>query len=497
MFKVKKIDLDIGHNYVVALTRDDMVELSLNGGDRVKVINKKNNKHIVCVLDVVNGNSGVKSGTIGVFDKVFEKLELVENQTIDIAPSEKPSSIEYLKQKIEGKRLGLKEFTAIIQDIIDNKFSQIETTFFVTVCSLDTLDDDETIALTQAMVDCGKILDFTNGDKSKIVVDKHCIGGLAGNRTTMIVTPIVAAAGLIMPKTSSRAITSPAGTADTMEILTNVEISTSEMFEQVKKIGACVVWGGAVDLSPADDIIINVEHPLEIDCEGQMIASVLSKKKSAGSTHVLIDIPVGPTAKVKTHKEAERLGHRFTKVGRAIGLNIKVIVTDGIQPIGSGIGPLYEAEDVLKVLKNDENCDKTLRNKSVMMAGIIFDMAGITKSGQGESLAEDILTSGRAYDKMNEIIDSQGRKVIPSYGKYSYVVTAPTSGIIKSINNQFVSKTAFTLGAPKDNGAGLILHKKLHDFVKEGEELFTIYSNSEMKLKYAKAFIYDNEIYYI
>ena len=395
MFKVKKIDLDSGNSYVVVLTTDDMTELSLHGGSRVKVINPKNDKHIIATLNVVNGTGkNIKNGSIGLFEKVFEKIEATEGQSIEIIPAEKPGSIEYLKQKIAGKRLGKKEFKEIIQDIIDNKFSTIETTFFVTVCSLDTLNDDETIALTEAMVDCGKVLDFTGGDKKKIVVDKHCIGGLAGNRTTMIVTPIVAAAGLVMPKTSSRAITSPAGTADTMEVLTNVVISTSQMFDQVREIGTCIVWGGAVDLSPADDIIINVEHPLEIDCEGQMLASVLSKKKSAGSTHVLIDIPVGPTAKVTSHKEAERLAGRFTRVGKAIGLNVRVIITDGTQPIGSGIGPLYEAKDVLKVMENTADCDKDLKEKSIIMAGYMFEMAQLTKKGEGYELAREILENG-------------------------------------------------------------------------------------------------------
>jgi len=313
----------------------------------------------------------------------------------------------------------------------------------------------------------------------------------------MIVTPIVAAAGLIMPKTSSRAITSPAGTADTMEVLTNVEISTSDMFNQVREIGTCIVWGGAVDLSPADDIIINVEHPLEIDCEGQMIASVLSKKKSAGSTHVLIDIPVGPTAKVNSQTEAERLATRFTKVGKAIGLNIRAIITDGTQPIGSGIGPLYEAKDVLKVMKNTDDCDQDLKEKSITMAGYMLDMAGLTKKGEGRTLAKNILEDGRALKKFNQIIDSQGRKELPNEGKYTATIKAPTSGLVKSINNKFVPKLAFILGAPKDPSAGLILHHKLQDFVKEDEELITIYTNSELKLKYAIAFAKDNEIYRI
>jgi thymidine phosphorylase len=139
------------------------------------------------------------------------------------------------------------------------------------------------------------------------VVDKHSIGGIPGNRTTMIVAPIVAAHGLIMPKTSSRAITSPAGTADTMEVLAKVDLSEAEMRSVVERCGACIAWGGHVNLSPADDVIIAVERPLQIDTPEQMVASILSKKMAAGVTHLVLDIPFGPTAKIRSAAYAQRV----------------------------------------------------------------------------------------------------------------------------------------------------------------------------------------------
>jgi len=196
------------------------------------------------------------------------------------------------------------------------------------------------------MIDAGSRLSWPHD----IVVDKHCVGGLPGNRTTPIVVAIAAACGLIIPKTSSRAITSPAGTADTMETLTEVSLSLDDMRRVVDREGGCIVWGGSMNLSPADDILIRVERPLDFDSEGQMVASVLSKKLSAGSTHLVIDIPVGPTAKVRSTVMADSLALRLTQVGEALGLTLRVRQTDGTQPIGRGIGPSLEALDVLAVL---------------------------------------------------------------------------------------------------------------------------------------------------
>ena len=173
----------------------------------------------------------------------------------------------------------------------------------MTACAGDRLDIRETIDLTAAMVEVGEKLSW-GVDR---VADKHCVGGLPGNRTSMIVVPIIAAAGLLIPKTSSRAITSPAGTADVMETLTRVDLDIADIRKVVEREGGCIAWGGAVRLSPADDILIGVERPLDFDSEGQLVASVLSKKIAAGSTHVVLDLPVGPTAKLRDAEAAARL----------------------------------------------------------------------------------------------------------------------------------------------------------------------------------------------
>ncbi len=508
MFKAKRIEIDAANEYVAILMRQKAKELSLHARDRIKIINKKNNRSILCVLEIddvdVKTNTfdkkrikcRFKNNEIGIFEKAFDKLGLIENEKVDIVPAKRPSSLEHVKEKSKGKRLSEKQFLDIMVDIVENRYSDIETTFFVISCTINPLNDSETVGLTNAMVNVGQRLEF-KCEKGDVIADKHCIGGIPGNRTSMIVVPIVAACGVKIPKSSSRSITSPAGTADTMEVLARVDLEIPRMYKEVNELNGCIVWGGGLDLSPADDLIIHVEHPLEIDSQGQMIASILSKKKSAGATDVLIDIPIGKTAKVNSHSHANQLRRKFEKIGKAVGMNIRVIITNGEQPIGNGIGPLLEAKDVLMVLKNEIGMPVDLKEKSVRMAGHILEMAGKTGRGKGYDLAKHVLESGMAYEKFEQIRKFQGKKRLIQEAKYKYSVTAKKTGKIREINNKKISKLAFILGAPNDKAAGLYLHKKVGEKVSKGEVLYEMFSNSELKLKYGKAYLKDDHIYNI
>jgi thymidine phosphorylase len=252
-----------------------------------------------------------------------------------------------VRRRIYGNRLSEGAFSAIMTDIAERRYSDVHLSAFITACSAVPLDTDETISLTRAMVDVGERLQWSGA----VIVDKHSVGGLPGNRTTPIIVSIMAAEGLIMPKTSSRAITSPAGTADTMEVLAPVDLDVSAIRKVVEREGGCIAWGGAVNLSPADDVIIGVERVLDIDAVGQMVASVLSKKIAAGATHLVIDIPVGPTAKVRGTDAADTLERALSSVAQAFGLRTRVMRGPGAEPIGRGIGPALEAQDILAVLR--------------------------------------------------------------------------------------------------------------------------------------------------
>ena len=336
-----------------------------------------------------------------------------------------------------------------------------------------------------------------SGEQFKLkgtVVDKHSIGGVAGQRTTPIVVSICAAADLIVPKTSSRAITSASGTADTIEAIADVEFSIEEIKKIIKKTNACLVWGGALGLAPADDKIIRIERVVNIDSTAQLLASILSKKISVGSKYILIDIPYGHSAKVNK-KEAIELKRKFIQLSKKFDLKLDVLLTDGSEPIGNGIGPILEIKDVLKVLGN-VNPPKDLEEKSILLAGRLLEIAGKAKKGHGEKLATEILKSGKAFKKFEQIIKTQNGKIQQLYkfkAKYSESIKSKKKRKIKHLDNKLINKLARTAGCPEDKEAGIYLFKKKGQIVDKNEKILTIYSNSKVKLKQAKEFYFKNE----
>lgn len=483
--KLKARDLDIatGGPLIAIMHEDEAKALDIHVGDRIKLTNRRRYCH--AVVDLTASTKFAPEGTIILVDEVLKRLKLRNGQYVSIELSSKPASIQFIKKKLDGARLTEAEITQIVQDIVDKKLSDIELTYFVSACYMHVLDTSETVALTKAMINTGDKLHFGKGP----IVDKHCIGGVAGNRTTPIVVPILAAAGLRVPKTSSRSITSPAGTADTMEIFCPVSIGIKKMQKIIKQTNACMVWGGSINLAPADDMIIRVEHPLSIDARSQLLASILAKKASVSSTHVLIDIPVGKGAKIENRKHALSLKRSFEKIGKAIGLKIFTVITDGSQPIGRGLGPALEARDIIHVLSGSRHAPLDLKRKSILLAGRMLEMCGKAKKGQGFNKALRIVQTGQAYVKFFEIIKAQGgRHVDPEdikVGKFSHDVKSPRTGIISHIDNKSVSKIARIAGAPRDAGAGVYLNVRKRDYVKRDDVLYTIYSNSKQRLNFA------------
>lgn len=394
-------------------------------------------------------------------------------------------SMSYVRGKLYGTRYTDESAAAIIRDIRDGRYSDIQLAAYVASGADRLLDVDETIAITRAMVASGRRFDWGRTP----VMDKHCVGGLPGNRTTPIVVSIAAACGLLIPKTSSRAITSPAGTADTMDVLTNVNLSFDQMRAVVEKEGACLAWGGSASLSPTDDIVIRVERALDLDCEGQLIASVISKKVAAGATHVLIDIPVGPTAKVRQQDMAQRLARQLRATGAALGLDVGVLFTDGTQPVGTGIGPALEARDVLKVLRNEDDAPADLRERALTLSGALLELGSAAAAGEGRQRAAETLRSGRAWSKFKAICEAQGRRTDPPVAPFRHTVTAARSGLVAHVNLRSLAKAAKLAGAPADKAAGIEMHVRLGDRVSHGQPLLTMHAESSGELRYALDFL--------
>ena len=489
-FRVKDMDIATGGTLVAILNKADARKLDLHSADRILVHNGKS--EITCILDISESNKAVPPGKIGLFEEVLQHLGVKNNALVEIKPTGKPESVTHIRDKLFGKHLTYEELYHIVGDITHDRLTDIEKTYFVSGCFTNKLNNEEIVDLTRAMVHTGKKIKFKG-----ITLDKHSIGGVPGNRTTMLIVPIIAAAGFTMPKTSSRAITSPAGTADTMECLAKVELPEKRIREIVRKTGACIVHGGSMNLAPADDKIIEVEHPLSIDAEGQLLASVMAKKYSVSASHVLIDIPMGKSTKANNWKAAKRLRKKFELIGRKLSMNVKVIITDGSHPIGRGVGPLLEAEDVMAILRSDPLAPADLRKKALKMAGYLLEMTGKYRWGQGLKEATRLLESGKALVKMNEIIRAQGRQQRPKLGQFRHAVRSGKIGRVREIDNEVIAKIARMAGAPTDKGSGLYLNLRLHDPVKRGDLLYTVYAESQFNLDLAKEFLRQNNGYEI
>ena len=441
-------------------------------------------KQIIATLHIVTDNL-LKDKEIGFSESAWARMELNDGDLVWVCHPKPLESLSHIRAKIFGHRLTREQIDDIVQDIAKGRYADVHLAAFISSCGDGKLDIEEIIDLTRAMVEAGSKLEWDQ----LMIVDKHCVGGLPGNRTTPILVPILAAAGLSMPKTSSRAITSPAGTADTMETLTNVRLNLEQIRNLVKTHGGCLAWGGSVKLSPTDDLLIRVERALEIDSEGQLIASVLSKKLAAGATHVLIDIPVGTTAKIRDQASAERLSNLLRTVAKTLGLQVRIMISDGSQPVGNGIGPALEAWDILAVLKNQKNAPQDLKVRAAEVAGELLEMCNKAEKGKGLQQALAIIDSGEAWKKFQEICNAQGGLFEPPIAPYRYNMVCSNTGVVSNIDNRQLAQTAKLAGAPADPAAGVVIYAKLGDRVKKGETLLTIHAESPGELDYAVAYL--------
>ncbi|HSR00486.1 MAG TPA: thymidine phosphorylase family protein [Sphingomicrobium sp.] len=437
---------------------------------------------ILATLNIVDDEKLIAQGDIGLGEQAFRRLGCPEGTEVAIEQARPPASLEAVRRKIDGDTLTDSEIAAVIRDVAAHLYSPMEIGAFLVACA-GFMTTQETLSLTRSMIDVGNHLHWD----ASLVVDKHCIGGIPGNRTSMIVVPIMAAHGLICPKTSSRAITSPAGTADTMAVLANVDLTEQRMEEIVASEKAFLAWGGRVNLSPADDVLISVERPLRLDTFEQMVASILSKKVAAGSTHLVIDIPVGPTAKVRSQSDAVRLRKLFEYVARHLGLVTTVVLSDGSQPVGRGIGPVLEARDVMAVLRNEDDAPADLREHAVTLGGHMLEFDPVLEGGRGYARALELLASGAALAAIERIIDAQGRRAVqPELGSQRWDCVAPRAGVVRQIDCERMARIARLAGAPMDEGAGIDLFCKVGTHVRAGETLYRIYAHSETGLGFAR-----------
>ena len=452
---------------------------------------KKDFREISAVLDIVD--KGLKEDEIKISIETKKRLNVKAGDFVEVKLSRPPKSLNFIKEKLNNNILSETKIKKIIQDIVENRLSEAEISLFISAVYKHGMNFKETIFLIKAILSSGNTFSL----KNKYVVDKHSIGGIPGNRTTPIVVAICAAAGLIFPKSSSRAITSAAGTADVIETLAKVDFPIEKVKKIIQKIGACLVWGGGLGMVPADSKIISIEKQLKIDTEALLLSSIMAKKLAVGSKYILIDIPYGKNAKVSKQK-AIKLKEKFEKIGKYFKLKLKVVLTNGSQPIGNGIGSVLEMRDVLEILDPDKQGPKDLEKKSLSLAGEIFELTKKAKKGKGYDLAKEILDSGKAFSKFKEIIKAQEGKVIDlQTSKHKKIIYAKKKGEIKEINNQKLASLARFAGCPLDKYAGIYLHHHVGDKIEKGSRLITLYAESKSRLNQVIKYYREKNIFKI
>ena len=482
--RLRRLRIDTYQEPVVYMRRDCPICRSEGFAAHSRVHVEHGDRSIIATLNVIDGDL-LAPMEAGLSEYAWQLLGAAEGALVHVSHPTPLDSLGSVRAKVYGRKLDATALHSIVSDIVDGRYSAVEIAAFVTACASDRLDQDETTALTLAMVATGDRLQWERTP----IVDKHSVGGLPGNRTTPIVVAIATACGLIMPKTSSRAITSPAGTADMMETLAPVDLDLAAMRRVVDREGGCIVWGGSVRLSPADDLLIRVERVLDLDSEGQLVASVLSKKVAAGVTHVVVDLPVGPTAKVRSHAAATQLTAMLVRTGRDVGLSVSPVATDGRQPIGRGIGPALEARDVLAVLQGNSRAPADLRDRALLLAGQVLELCGTAPPGGGAALARRTLDDGRAWLKFRAICAAQGGMREPPIAPYQHEIAAPVSGTVTNIDNRRLARIAKLAGAPLDPAAGIELFVHLGTNVDAGQPLFAVHAESTGELAYALEFL--------
>jgi len=485
----RRLGLDT-HEELVAITRRDCPVCRSEGFSAHARVRLKNGRRsiIATLFQVESDWLGLHE--LGLSESAWDRLGVDEGGLVHISHPQPVASLSSVRGRVYGKRLDRAQMHATINDIAAGRYADVHLAMFLSSMAARDPDDDELTDMVQAMVDVGERLEWPR----EIIVDKHCVGGLPGNRTTPLVVSIVAANGLWMPKTSSRAITSPAGTADTVETMTRVDLDIATLRSVVEQQGGCMAWGGAMRLSPVDDTLIRVERLMDIDAEGQMIASVLSKKVAAGSTHLVLDVPVGETAKVRSQADAERLAARLEQIGRRFGMKVRVLVTDGSQPVGRGIGPALEARDVLAVLANAEDQPRDLRARAVLLAGALLELAGAVEPGQGAGVAEETLASGLARERFEAICRAQGGLREPPIAGETHDMPSAHRGVVTRFDNRRLAQVAKLAGAPGAPAAGVYVHARLGDSVEQGQPLYTIHAESRGELAYAREYAETNGI---
>jgi AMP phosphorylase len=469
--------LDISTEPLALINAEDAMKIGGKDNDRVRIDGRKPAVALLNVSDFVSPGEAVLSSSLK------DKISASDGDVLNIVYANSPESVRSIRKKMDREKLSKEEIYAIVEDILENRLSNIEISAWLTSLYINGMDIEEIAAFTQAMVDTGDKVVFDRAP----VYDFHSMGGVPGNKITPIVVSIVAAAGLMLPKTSSRAISSACGTSDFVETFCVVEMDAATLKTISEEVGGVLAWGGAMNLAPVDDLVIKVEHPLGINPRAQMLASILSKKLAIGATHLVVDIPMGTGTKVPTIDVAKAYARDFMDLGEKLDIHVECAITYAEQPVGNAIGPILEARECIRILEGEKHPSSVIE-KACDLAGMILEMGGFANGGDK---AREILDSGSAMKKFREIVAAQkgnydisSKDLVP--GAFKAEVASVKSGYVHSVSNKDLVAIAKAAGSPSDKGAGLMVLKKKGQRVERGEVLFEIYGDNKAKVERAK-----------
>lgn len=415
--------------------------------------------------------------------------------------------VDLIQKKKNGETLTKEEIDFMITDYVAGKIPDYQMSAMLMAIYFNGMENEELAAFTLAMRDSGDLVDLSPIEGIK--VDKHSTGGV-GDKTTLIVGPIVAACGVPVAKMSGRGLGFTGGTLDKLESISGfrIDLSAQEFFETVKKTGISVI-GQTGNLAPADKLLYALRDvTATVDSIPLIAASVMSKKLAAGSDKIVLDVTTGSGAFMKNTRDAKNLAKHMVAIGNHAGKETVAILTGMEEPLGFAIGNNMEVKEALEVLKGDGPED--VKEVSVALAGMMLSLGLENVShSQGKRMAKKALSSGQAFEKFKEMVQAQGGDIRyvehPEFFErdaFEGEVLAAEDGFLSGMDTEKIGVAAGLLGAGRetkdsviDMSAGIYLEKKIGDTVKKGEPIAICYAGTKEKLNRGMA-MFESSIRY-
>jgi len=489
----KKLDVRGGEGKVI-INENDALENGIVIGDRLSLEFTGQLKNEIVSVDL--SDTLVDEGEIGFYEDFFDSTNITEGSIVKLEIQAQSHAVEFIRKKLTGKELSYEEIYSIIADIANDKLDKILIAYFVSAGYAPGFNKQEMFYMTKALAETGQVLKFRG-----IVADKHSIGGIAGKGITPLIIPILATfKDIMLPNTSSRAVTSASATTDMLEVIMPMSFSKETLESMLFKNNAVMVWGGGVDLAPADDKIIQIQKPLGIESIDKFVSSIISKKIAQGVTHVIFDVPVGKGAKIETEKEFEEVKSAFEEIAPKFGIKVYIHRRNMNSIDGWAVGPSLECREFLRIYERHAKRSIQLENDALQMAGKLIELCGKAEKGMGYKKAKDILESGKAFEELKKILSLQGGNPDISsnsleIGGITFDIKSPKTGKIINMNNKNIFQVCKALGNPRIKEAGLYFYKKSGDSVESGEKLATVYATSESRMALAKGVLQNLEIF--